>query len=82
MRAIKLIDSINLKRENNKYDLVEVIFESDDSDVLDCSDLKETPIETSTKVVGILYIYFSQLDMPSIMPCLHLRFSYIFSICK
>lgn len=50
VRAIKLLDDINLKQTDKKYDLVKVIFHLDDFNTSDCSDLKETLIKTLTKV--------------------------------
>lgn len=54
VRVAKLVDDINLKQKNKKYNPVEIIINSDNSNVSDCSDLEKTHIqlsvETSTKV--------------------------------
>lgn len=36
IKTSKLVDSINLKNKNEKYELAEVLIDSDNSDVLDC----------------------------------------------
>lgn len=40
MRVAKLVDDINLEQNDKKYNPVEVILESDNSDASDCLDLE------------------------------------------
>lgn len=50
MRAVKLVDSIGLKQKNKEYDLLEVIFYSNNSDMSNYLDLKVAPIENLIEV--------------------------------
>lgn len=45
MKAAKLVDSINLKQENKKYNPAKVIFDSDNSNMSDYSNLEKTSIQ-------------------------------------
>lgn len=49
-----MVDDINLEQKNKKYDPKEVIFNLDDSDASDCSNIEETfmqlPAETPIQV--------------------------------
>lgn len=69
--AVKLLDSINIKQKNKEYDLVEIIFDFNNSDVWDCLDLKKTPIqlsaETPTKVKQTIILLQIKIRNPYIL---------------
>lgn len=48
--ATKLVDAINLKLKNEKYDFVEVILKSYNSDISDYLNLKVLPAKNSAKI--------------------------------
>lgn len=50
MKAVKLVDSNGLKQKHKEYDLVEMIFYSDNSDTSNYLDLEVIPVENLIKV--------------------------------
>lgn len=49
VRAAKLVDGINLDQKDKKYDFAKVIFNSDNSNASDCSNLEESSMQLSAK---------------------------------
>lgn len=52
MKATKLVDGINLEQDSRKYKLVEVLINSNDSDMSDCLSKGDLPIKLPTKIVA------------------------------
>lgn len=52
MRITKLVDYISLEQDSREYNLAEGLINSDDSDMSDCPNLGDLPIQLPTKIIA------------------------------